>query len=218
MNIIRLVNVSKSYKDKKVLSDVDLDIDAGDFLLICGESGAGKTTLLNIISGMEDPNSGSVIVGGIDLNSIKKKDRDQIYRSYFGLIHQNFYLDPKINVYENISLAGYIGDMPKDEIKQRVSDLAKKLKIEDVLSSKISEVSGGQVERICVARALFMNPKVIIADEPTNNLDQTNKINLLDILTELRRELGITVIMVSHDNTVDRYATKKITIANGMVE
>ncbi|MBP5512531.1 ABC transporter ATP-binding protein [Candidatus Saccharibacteria bacterium] len=218
MNIIRLVNVSKSYKGKKVLSDVDLDIDAGDFLLICGDSGAGKTTLLNIISGMEDPNSGSVIVGGIDLNSIKKKDRDQIYRSYFGLIHQNFYLDPKINVYENISLAGYIGDMPKDEIKQRVFDLAKKLKIEDVLSSKISEVSGGQVERICVARALFMNPKVIIADEPTNNLDQTNKINLLDILTELRRELGITVIMVSHDNTVDRYATKKITIANGMVE
>lgn len=215
-NIVEIRNLNKSYKNKKILSDVNLKIAAGEFLLIRGVSGAGKSTLLNIIAGLEKSDSGDVIVDTENASGLKGTKRKAFYQKEIGFIYQGFYLQPQLSAEENISLAGYIGGMKMSEIKQRMNELMNEFKISEIAKSKPSEISGGQVERVCIARAIFLNPKIVLADEPTNNLDKDNVELLLNDLKRLSQS-GTTIIIASHDERVEQYATRIVDIVDGKV-
>lgn len=218
MGIIQLQNVSKQYGDKIILRDLNLDIDAGSFVAISGESGAGKSTLLNIIGGLEQPTSGRIIIDGKNVAELNAKERVNFYRHTVGIIFQGSYLQPQLTLLENITLPGIFAGINKKERTAKAKQLAITLGIDEQLKSLPKKVSGGQAGRACIARALLLDPKIILADEPTSNLDETNARVVLDVLNKIRRQFGVTVIVASHDKTVFEFTTEVITIVNGAAQ
>lgn len=212
---IQLKNVTKTYGAKTILSHVDLEIPQGGFVIMRGKSGAGKSTLLNIIGGIEQPTAGEILIDGQNISQLKAKARADFYRHAVGFVFQGFYLQPQLSLRDNIALPGIFAKIGKTEQNERVDVLAQTLQIADVLDQKPAEVSGGQAERACVARALFMNPKIVLADEPTNNLDPENARNVVDILYKVWQDTGATVIVASHDAMVAQYATQVIEVSGG---
>lgn len=182
-----------------------------------GESGSGKTTLLNIIGGLEPQTSGEVIIEHQNLKNFSARQRADFYRHEVGLIFQGSYLQPQLTLFENISLPGVFAKMPRAERDQCVKELARDLGISEVLNNLPSQVSGGQAERACIARALLLNPKIILADEPTSNLDEKNANIILQLLNNIRLQQGITVIVSSHSQLVARFATQLVTVKNGTI-
>ncbi|MBQ3274884.1 ABC transporter ATP-binding protein [Candidatus Saccharibacteria bacterium] len=209
---VKLINVSKSYKDKPVLTSFSTLIKDGEFVLITGASGVGKSTLLNIIGGLETPDSGEVVIGGKNIRGLHGKEHTKFYQDSVGFIFQGFYLDPKLTIAENVCLPGVFARMKRKDRIERLQTIAKILGILDCLDKTPSEVAGGQAERACIARALFLSPKIILADEPTTNLDKQNAENVLKILQVFQQKAGTTVIVASHDDLVCRYSTKVITL------
>jgi ABC-type lipoprotein export system ATPase subunit len=214
MHVIELKSIVKKYKNKNILNSISLEINEGDFLVLCGESGAGKTTLLNIICGLESSDNGEVSVLGKNINKMNRKERKLFFREKVGVLYQDFYLQPQLSVYENIALPGYIAGISKRKIEKRVSYLSKIFGIEEILRQRISEISGGQAERICIARSMFMNPKIVIADEPTNNLDPSNVENIITLFKKLN-EIGTTVVIASHDDRVKKAANRVVNLDKG---
>ena len=217
MDIVRLQNLTKSYGEKIDFRDVNLGATTGAFVVIRGESGAGKSTLLNIIGGLESASSGQVIVDAQDIMRLPAKERVNFYRNAVGIIFQGSYLQPELSLFENIALPGVFANMKVSEREERAQQLAEMLGIADVLEHLPKAVSGGQAERACIARALFLNPKIILADEPTSNLDPGNADAVLRILNDLRLNLGLTVITVSHSEDALRFATQVVTVSDGGV-
>lgn len=214
---IKLENLNKSYGKKPVLFDINLEIPTGSFTMLRGVSGSGKSTLLSIIGGIEPMTSGKVLIDGQDVNKLKGKARTDFYRHKIGFIFQGFYLQPQLTISENISLMGTFAGMPKKEREARAEKLAKELGIAEVLNQLPAEVSGGQAERACAARAMFMNPEIILADEPTNNLDPENAKNVIEMLKKIQQDTGATMIVASHDPLVEKYATQVVGIKDGQV-
>ncbi len=214
---IKLENLSKSYKKKVVFDRVNLVVPTGSFTMLGGRSGAGKSTLLNIIGGIEPATSGEVIIDEQDVSKLKGKARTDFYRHKVGFIFQGFYLQPQLTVEENISLMGTFAGMKREERKARARELAEMLGIGDVLDRKPAEISGGQAERACVARAMFMKPEIILADEPTNNLDPENAKNVIEMLKQIQMNMGATMVVASHDPTVMEYATQIVRVEDGKV-
>ncbi len=182
-----------------------------------GVSGSGKSTLLSIIGGIEPMTSGEVLIDEQDVSKLKGKARADFYRHKIGFIFQGFYLQPQLTISENIALMGMFAGMPKKEREERAKELAETLGIVEVLESLPTEISGGQAERACAARAMFMNPEIILADEPTNNLDPENAKNVIEMLKKIQEETGATMIVASHDPLVERYATQVIGIKDGHI-
>jgi len=218
MDIIQLHDVSKIYGSKNIFHDVNLAVRAGEFVVLCGESGAGKSTLLNLIGGLEQPLSGQVMVDGKDVTRMSAKERTDFYRREVGIIFQGSYLQPQFTLLENITLPGVFAGMPEAERKERAGQLAEMLGISENLKFLPKEVSGGQAERACIARALLLNPKIILADEPTSNLDEANAEIVLQILNYVRLQMGVTVIIASHSQSVIKYATQVVTVAGGLAQ
>lgn len=214
---IKLENLNKSYGKKPVLFDINLEIPTGSFTMLRGVSGSGKSTLLSIIGGIEPMTSGQVLIDNQDVSRLKGKVRADFYRHKIGFIFQGFYLQPQLTIGENIALMGTFAGMPKKERETRAKELTEKLGIAEVLGSLPAEVSGGQAERACAARAMFMNPEIILADEPTNNLDPENAKNVIEMLKKIQQETGATMIVASHDPLVEQYATQIISIKDGRV-
>ena len=214
---IKLQNLNKKYGKKPVLFDINLEIPTGSFTMLCGVSGSGKSTLLSIIGGIEPMTSGQVLIDEQDVSKLKGKARADFYRHKIGFIFQGFYLQPQLTVAENIALMGIFAGMAKKERETRAKELAEMLGIADVSESLPAEISGGQAERACAARAMFMNPEIILADEPTNNLDPENARNVIEMLKRIQQETGATMIVASHDPMVERYATQIIGIRDGRV-
>lgn len=214
---IKLQNLNKKYSKKPVLFDINLEIPTGSFTMLRGVSGSGKSTLLSIIGGIEPMTSGEVLIDGQDVSKLKGKVRADFYRHKIGFIFQGFYLQPQLTVAENIALMGIFAGMAKKEREARAKELAEMLGITDVLESLPAEISGGQAERACAARAMFMNPEIILADEPTNNLDPENARNVIEMLKKIQQETGATMIVASHDPMVEKYATQIIGIRDGRV-
>lgn len=218
---IILRNVSKTFKtksnNKTVLTDINLEIADRSFTILTGESGAGKSTLLNIIGGLELPTTGEVIIGEKNIGSLSAQERTNFYRHEVGFVFQGFYLQPQLTVAENIALPGVFANIEKSESDARVAELAKMLGIEEVLDRKPESVSGGQVERACIARALFMHPKIILADEPTNNLDPMNAQNVVNLFREVWEKTGSTMVIASHDERMFRAADRVLHVAYGQV-
>ncbi|MBQ3310096.1 ABC transporter ATP-binding protein [Candidatus Saccharibacteria bacterium] len=203
MSIIKIENLTKTYHDKTILDNISLEIVPGELVWLKGASGTGKTTLLHIIAGLESPTSGHVIIE-------TKKAANKV-----GFIYQDFYLQKQLTIRDNISLPGVFAGMPKKSRLARTKELAAALNISDILDYKPAQISGGQAERACIARALFLNPAILIADEPTNNLDEQNSKNVLNIIQEIWRDFDITIIIASHDPLVKDYATKTIELSKG---
>ena len=214
---IKLENLNKKYVKKPVLFYINIEIPTGSFTMLNGVSGSGKSTLLSIIGGIESATSGKVIIDGQDVSSLKGSERTNFYRHKIGFIFQGFYLQPQLTIGENIALMGTFAGMAKKEREARTKELAEMLGIAEVLDSLPAEVSGGQAERACAARAMFMHPEIILADEPTNNLDPENAKNVIEMLKNIQREASATMIIASHDPMVKEYATQILYIKDGHI-
>lgn len=206
--IIELVNISKSFH-KSILNDFSLSIFEGDFLVIKGESGVGKTTLLNIIGLIEPFDKGNLLIEGKDISFIKPSNYAKLRNDLIGYVFQMYHLIPSLSVIENISLPTLYGNNKGINVKELLS----LFKIEDLKNKNIINLSGGEKQRVCLARALIQDPKIILADEPTGSLDSVSSKNVVNHLKNLNQR-GKTIVVVTHSNEFDDLATKVIKLGN----
>lgn len=219
--MIKLRQVTKQFRSEAgtftALRQNDIHIRKGEFIAVMGPSGSGKSTLLQLIGGLDLPSSGSIIVDGVELSMLSEKERTLFRRTKVGFVFQNYQLLPMMTVAENVALSLAANKTPKSEIKARVRQLLQDVNLADKEGSFPSQLSGGQQQRVAVARALAMKPRLILADEPTGNLDRKNGEDVLQLLTRLNKEEHITVVMVTHDPFAAKKADRIIRIRDGEV-
>jgi len=205
-NIIELVDVYKKIKLKKtdyyLLENINLGIKKGSFTIVVGEVGSGKTTLLNVITGLDSKTSGDIYFNGF---LVKKK------RYEFGIVFQDLNLFPNLNIYQNIK----IGNLKKS--KKQVLEIMKELDLYKYKNNSIYELSGGECQKVAIARCLLKSKEVIILDEPTKSLDDETKIKVMDFLKDINKKYKTTIIMTTHDKTLEKYGDKVITISGGKI-
>ena len=213
MSLLELKNVSKIYGDLKALDDVSLTVDEGEWVAIMGPSGSGKSTMMNIISCLDKPSKGEVLLDGVDIAKESSKKLTEIRRDKIGLIFQQFHLVNYLTAVENVMLAQYYHSMPDE--KEALEALAR-VCLKDRAKHLPSQLSGGEQQRVCIARALINHPEIILADEPTGNLDEANENIVLDLFRQLHDE-GTTLIVVTHDPEVAEAAQRTIVLEHGRV-
>lgn len=216
--MIELTNVSKTYKNGvNALYNVNLTINQGEFVYIIGPTGSGKSTLIKLLDGEEIPSSGTVNVVGINVGKLRHS-KVPLYRRNIGVVFQDYRLLPKKTVFENISYALEVINMRKDAIRHRVRRVMNLVSLDDKGNSFPSELSGGQQQRVAIARAIANRPKVLIADEPTGNLDPAKSDEIMALLEKINREEGTTILMVTHDLTlVNKHRKRTISLENGHI-
>ena len=219
--MISVSNVSKVYflesGDFYALKNNNLHIEKGEFIAMMGPSGSGKSTLLQLIGGLDLPTDGQIIVDGVELNTLSEKERTLFRRKKVGFVFQNYQLLPMMTVGENISLALSANHTPKTKIKSVVKKLLEDVNLQGKESAYPSQLSGGQQQRVAIARALAMKPSIILADEPTGNLDRKNGEDILKLLSKLNKEENITVVMVTHDPMAAQTADRIISVRDGLI-
>ena len=220
--ILKLENVKKYYGKKsniitKAVNGISFIVNEGEFVAIMGASGSGKTTLLNCISTIDDVTSGSIILDNKDITEIKEKNLADFRRKELGFIFQDFNLLDTLTIEENIALALIINKDKINDIDDKVSDIAVKLDIKDILKKYPYEVSGGQKQRCACARALISNPKLILADEPTGALDSKSARMLLETMSNMNEKLKATILMVTHDSFSASFCNRVIFIKDGKI-
>ncbi len=216
--MIKLKNISKSYGSQKILDNISLDVKKGEFISIIGPSGAGKTTLLNIIGTIEDFSASDkteLTLNDIDIHNLNDNEISEFRNKNIGFIFQFHQLLPELNLEENIFLPSLIGKYSKSEYLKKVKDLAKLLGIEKLLKKYPDSISGGERQRVSVARSLINGPKILLADEPTGNLDSKNEQIIMDLFKKLNKELGLTIILVTHNNDFAKISNKCYTLKDG---
>ncbi len=212
--MIDLRNVKKSYPNgTSALDGVDLHVDDGEFVFIVGHSGAGKTTMMKLLLREEAVSSGSIVVSGFDLARIKNRDIPY-YRRKLGVVFQDFRLFPTKTVYENVAFAMQVIGTPRSMIKRRVPAILTTVNLADKMNAFPRELSGGEQQRVALARALANNPDIIIADEPTGNIDPRMSIEIMNLLMKINK-LGKTVIVVTHDKNLVDYYKQRVVILDG---
>ena len=212
--MIEIKNVIKSFGETQVIKDVSISIKKGEIYGIIGHSGAGKSTLLRCINGLEEYNGGSVNVMGKEVSSLTGKSLRE-FRKDLGMIFQNFNLMKRKNVFDNVALPLEVWGYNKSEIKDKVSKLLKLVGLEEKRLSKPSELSGGQKQRVAVARALALDPKILLCDEATSALDPKITKDILALLSKINRELGITIVIVTHQMEVIKEICERVTLLDG---
>ncbi|MCF7885824.1 MAG: ABC transporter ATP-binding protein [Candidatus Marinimicrobia bacterium] len=221
MAIIETVGIAKRYPMGKrkftALRDIDLKIEKGEFTGIVGPSGSGKTTLLNIIGALDHPSEGSATVLGKKVESLSHKDAARLRNQRLGFIFQTYNLLPVYTVYENVELPLLLLKMNKEKRRELVETALKRVGILDKIDSKPAQLSGGERQRVSVARAMVKEPDLVLADEPTANLDVANSHNILNMMLELNRELETTFLFATHDEKVMRYLRRQITLTDGRI-
>ena len=218
--MIKTENLQKIFKTEEVetwaLHNVSLEIKEGEFVAIMGPSGCGKSTLLNILGLLDNPTNGTYQLNGTDVSKFSEAERTNLRKGAIGFVFQSFNLIDELNVYENIELPLLYMGVPKEERKQRVEEAMKRMDIAHRVKHFPQQLSGGQQQRVAIARAVVANPKIILADEPTGNLDSKNGKEVMDLLTQLNKE-GTTVVMVTHSQHDAGYATRIINLFDGQV-
>ena len=218
--MIKLKNVSKFYYSKGLIasgfSKINIEFDLGEYVAITGESGSGKSTLLNVISGLDSYEEGEMYIDGEETSHYLEKDWEIYRRKNIGNIYQNFNLINSYTVYQNIELALSLNGMKKKERKKIVLDLLKKVDMQKYKNTKVSKLSGGQKQRVAIARALAKDVPVIIADEPTGNLDKASATKVFEILKEVSKDKLVIVVTHNYDQ-VEPYVTRKITMHDGKI-
>ena len=219
--MIRLEQVSKSYRegdrDRSVLVSADVSISSGEWVALLGPSGSGKTTLLNLIGGLDVPDSGHVSVGGRAVSSMSERERSLFRRTEIGFIFQFFNLLPTLTVVENLLLPTELGGTDGPEARVRADALLRRVGLADRADSFPDVLSGGERQRVAVARALVHEPPVVLADEPTGNLDAATGASVLDLLEELLHGSGKTLLMVTHSDRVAARADRVLTLSDGVI-
>ena len=222
MDIIKISNVKKDYSLGKTtvhaLRGVDLNVREGDFLSIVGASGSGKTTLLNIIGCVDNATSGGLTIGGEDINGMKDKKLTDLRLYKIGFIFQTFNLIPVLNIRENVEFPLLLmKDLKRSEINKRTEKLIEEVGIKEFIKHRPSELSGGQRQRVAIARALVTNPEIVLADEPTANLDSETGNTILELMKELNEKENTTFVFSTHDPDVIKYASRVVRIKDGLV-
>ncbi|MBQ9370248.1 MAG: ABC transporter ATP-binding protein [Clostridia bacterium] len=210
-------NVKKSFDGREILHSLSFTVHSGDFLSITGESGSGKSTLLSIMGGVMRPDSGSVTVGDVDIAALSEKELAKMRRTKLGFVYQFFNLIPTMNVRDNIFLPIRLDGKKVADYRARAEELTTLMRLEKVLESYPSTLSGGEQQRVAIARALLYDPEVIFLDEPTGNLDSENARNVMELLAELNRKYGVTVVQVTHSEQGTTYGNRVITIQDGSI-
>jgi len=199
------------------LKSINLTISEGDFVSIAGPSGSGKSTLLNMISCLDSPTAGEVYIEGMGISTLNDFEKAKLRREKLGFVFQQFNLIPNMTTYENIELPMRFKGTPAGERKKRVNELLELVGLEDKPHNKPSELSGGQQQRVAVARSLANNPKIILADEPTGNLDSATGKMIIDLLRKLNKEEKMTLVIVTHDPNIAKIAHKTVSIQDGKI-
>ncbi len=219
MALIECRQLTKSYVkgDATItpLSGVDLDVDAGEFLALMGPSGSGKTTLLNLIAGIDVPSSGSLMIGGTEIAGLSRGKLADWRRDHVGYIFQLYNLVPVLTAYENVELPLLLHPLPSRERHARVSAALSLVGIADRHDHYPRQLSGGQEQRVAIARAIVSNPTIIVADEPTGDLDAESAVAIMGLLKRLNEELGRTLIMVTHDAKSASHASRQLHLEKG---
>lgn len=220
--ILKTVDLKKSYKvgkhDIPVLKGVDIEVAPGEFVAIMGPSGCGKSTLLHLLGGLLSPTSGSIIIDGEDLAKVSDAERTDIRRRKIGFVFQRFNLFPTLTAEGNLKLAEKIHEGSGKGSAEKRREVLGLLKLEDKMHHKPVELSGGEQQRVALARAVINNPAIILADEPTGNLDSENSEIVLDMFRELNRKLGQTIIMITHNPEAAAVCSRIIRMRDGVVE
>lgn len=218
--VIRLAGISKIYDTGKVkveaLRSIDLEVNKGEFVAITGPSGSGKSTLMNIIGCLDTPTSGTYVLRGQAVGGLDRDALADVRNRRIGFVFQNFNLLPQITAYENVELPLLFGAVSRRERRDRVTDLLERVGLGDRMEHKPTELSGGEMQRVAVARALAMDPDIILADEPTGNLDSTSGGDIMDLFHELW-EQGRTVLVITHDAILAARASRVVAISDGRI-
>ena len=211
--LLEVKNVSKIYGDLHALKEVNFQVRKGEWVAIMGSSGSGKSTIMNIIGCMDKPSIGEVILDGQDITKESQNSLTKIRREKIGLIFQQFHLIPYLTALENVMVAQYYHSIPDE---QEALQALERVGLKDRAKHLPSQLSGGEQQRVCIARALINNPEIILADEPTGNLDEVNEKIVIEILKQLHKE-GATIVVVTHDLDVGNVAERKIILEYGKI-
>jgi putative ABC transport system ATP-binding protein len=218
--MIKTNDLTKVFRTEEVettaLNKVTINVKEGEYVAVMGPSGCGKSTLLNILGLLDNPTAGSYIFNGTEVANLKERDRTMFRKGNIGFVFQSFNLIDELNVYENVELPLIYLKMKSGERKKSVEDVLERMKISHRAKHFPQQLSGGQQQRVAIARAVVANPKLILADEPTGNLDSKNGIEVINLLTELNKE-GTTIIMVTHSDRDAGYAHRIINLFDGQV-
>jgi len=221
MDVTRVENVTRNYTigevETQALRGVTLGIEAGEFTALVGPSGSGKTTLLQLMGCLDQPTTGKVFVNGKDVSTLKRSERADVRRGTIGFIFQFFALIPTLTAYENIEMPLLLNGLKGEERKARVLELLEAVNLSDRGHHKPDQLSGGEQQRVAIARALASKPTMILADEPTANLDSKNGEQIMEIMSRLNKETGVTFIFASHDPRVIKYGRRVIQLQDGLV-
>ncbi|WP_295936666.1 ABC transporter ATP-binding protein [uncultured Alistipes sp.] len=215
--MIRVTDIHKSFGDLEVLKGVSLDVAKGEVVSIVGASGAGKTTLLQIIGTLSHPDAGRVEIDGQDVFALGDKALSRFRNEHIGFVFQFHHLLPEFTAFENVCIPGFIGRRARAEVERRAAELLDMMGLTTRRDHKPGQLSGGEQQRVAIARALINAPAVLLADEPSGNLDSHNREEIHRLFFELREKLGQTIVIVTHDENLAAMADRKITMSDGSV-
>ena len=219
--IIHLEDIRKSYylgkNELQVLKDIDLDIFKNEYVALMGPSGSGKSTLMNILGCLDSPSGGKYILNGKDVSRMPDNDLAEVRNKEIGFVFQQFNLLPRLTAAENVALPLVYNGIGKKERTERAMAVLSKVKLDDRSHHKPNELSGGQCQRVAIARALINNPSIILADEPTGNLDSKTSYEIMDILGKIHAD-GNTVILVTHEEDISKFAHRIVRLRDGLIE
>lgn len=214
MSFIELRNIIRTYETAHALNGVDCDVNAGEWVSIMGPSGSGKSTLLNIIGGLDRPTDGTVTINGTDINTISEDALARFRRENIGFVFQQSHLIPYLDAAENVMLAQYFHSIPD---RSEAEEALGRVGLGHRLRHRPAQLSGGEQQRVCIARALINSPALLLADEPTGNLDRTNTKNILGLLKEFHGKEHFTVVVVTHDPFVTQWSGRNIHMEDGRI-
>jgi putative ABC transport system ATP-binding protein len=221
MEVVKIENITRVYKvgqvETSALRGVNLSIEKGEFTALVGPSGSGKTTLLQMIGCLDQPTTGRVFVDGKDVTTLNRNQRADMRKGHIGFIFQFFALIPTLTAYENIEMPLLLNGQRAAERKARVEELLKAVDLADRANNRPNQMSGGQQQRVAIARALATKPALVLADEPTANLDTANGEQIMEIMTRLNKETGVTFVFATHDLRVIKFARRVVTLRDGLI-
>jgi len=215
--MLKATNITRTYTDLQVLKGVDINVNKGEIVSIVGSSGAGKSTLLHILGSLDKANTGEIWINNQRIDTLKEKELAKFRNQHIGFVFQFHHLLPEFTALENVCIPGWIAGTPKNELEARALELLKILGLQDRATHKPSELSGGEQQRVAVARALINNPDIVFADEPTGNLDSTHAQELHELFLHLQKTMGQTFLIVTHNEALSKMSDRVVHMKDGYI-